>query len=455
MLTPKEIASDPRLFARTFLRILNKDKALVPFVWNKMQIDLHRNRTGKDIVLKSRQLGASTYVQGEMFRRTVTGTRTTITLSHDADATAKLRLMAARFYEHCKFNDLQPARQYANASLATYPQFDSSATIATAGNVDAGRGDTYTDMHGSEVAYWPDAEKIVAGAMQGGSPDVILESTPNGAQGYFYERSMEALRGSSVWRLHFYPWWWDDAYRISLLQGEQLQYTDEERELARVHPELQPEQFKWRRQKQRELGRLYPQEYPEDPVSCFLTSGNSYFGNLDGVFVAPMEAECDKDHEYCAGLDFGQTNDFTAMPVLDRTARKQVDLLHINKLPWDEQRRRIAETYKKWHCQWVRAEANSIGQPNIEELANMGLTVHPFQTTNASKAELCAALYEGIHTDGLKLQDWPQERHELNTFVSTQTYTGLWKLAAEGEGHDDIVIALALAWMPAPWLTIG
>jgi len=31
------------------------------------------------------------------------------------------------------------------------------------------------------VAFWKDAEKIVAGAMQGGNPMVILESTLNGA----------------------------------------------------------------------------------------------------------------------------------------------------------------------------------------------------------------------------------------------------------------------------------
>src|SRR5581483_7792605 len=445
MLSPNEIVNSPPLFAYYFLKILDKEQALIPLHWNRVQKHFHANRTGRDLVLKARQVGISTYVQGEMFRRQVTGSRASITLAHDGDTTTKMRLMADRFWEHCKFNDIQPARKYANASLATYPEFDSSATIATAGNLETGRGATYTDFHGSEVAFWKDAQRIVSGAMQGGNPDVILESTPNGAQGYFYDLCMEALRGAGVWKLHFYPWWWDAKYTIGLEKGERLEYTDEEKELIARH-ELKAGQIKWRREKIKELRDFFKQEYPEDPVGCFLTSGNSYFGDTSPFFTAPMDAEYNRDHEYYAGLDFGQTNDFTAMPVIDKTTRQQVDMLHINKLEWSEQRRRVIALYRKWHCKLLIPEWNSIGGPNIEELQREGLSILPFKTDNRNKSEIMSELYEGLHTDGLKLQDWPVLRHELNTFVSSQTSTGLWRLAAEGEGHDDTVMALALAW---------
>lgn len=445
METPTQIANNPSRFASLFLKIQDKEKRLQPFVWNKAQVHFHANRTGRDLILKARQLGFSTYVQGEMFRRTVTGTRTTITLAHDADTTANLRIMADRFYENCKFGDIQPSRKYANASLTTYPEFDSAAVIATAGNVETGRGNTYTDMHGSEVAFWKDAERIIAGAMQGGNPDVILESTPNGAQGYFYERCMEALHGDSIWTLHFYPWWWDDHYRMPLDVSERIEYTEDEERLAGSH-DLQPEQIKWRRYKQKELRDKFIQEYPEDPISCFLTSGNSYFGDLSSAYRAPLSATKQAEHEYIAGLDFGQTNDYTAMIVIDKTSKVMVDLLHIRKLEWQEQRRRIAETYQKWNCKRIGAEANSIGSVNIEELRRMGLNIIPFETTNVSKAEIMSDLYEALHTDGLQLQDILTLRHEMTTFVSTQTTTGIWRLAAEGDGHDDTVMALAIAW---------
>lgn len=442
MVTPNQVASNPDLFAKAFLRIRDKDKLLVPLIWNRAQADFHAHRTGRDLILKARQLGFSTYIQGELFRREVTDTRTTITLAHDTETTQKLRRMADRFYDHCRFNDIQPARKYANSTLATYPEFDSTAVIATAGNVEVGRGDTYTDMHGSEVAFWPDAERIIAGAMQGGNPDVVLESTPNGAQGFFYERCQEALRGDSIWKLHFYPWWWDDNYILPLDEGEILQYTDDETRLAQKH-HLSAEQIKWRRSKQRELKRFFIQEYPEDPQTCFITSGNSYFGDISGNYNA-IETPWQEGHRYIAGLDFGQTNDYTALIVIDHTANQMVDFLHINKLEWAEQRRRIVEVCKNWNVQTLVAESNSIGSVNIEALMNNGVNIRPFQTTNASKAEIMSDLYESLH-NGLQLQDISVLKHELNTFVSTQTSSGVWRLAAEGDGHDDTVIALALA----------
>ena len=445
MLTPNQVANDPAEFARVFLKIQDKQKKLVPFQWNRAQVHFQANRTGRDLILKARQLGFSTLIQGEMFRRTVTGSRASITVSHKDDTTQLLRQMADRFWNHCKFGNLQPARKYANASMTTYPEFDSLAVIATAGSPDSGRGGTYTDFHGSEVAFWKSAEDLVIGAMQGGNPDVVLESTPNGAQGYFYERCMEALRGEGVWALHFYPWWWDAEY---IADGRGVVLTDEEKELSDKHS-LTVHQIAWRRNKQQELREKFKQEYPEDPITCFLTSGNSYFGDLSDAFIAPLSAEYNPEHVYVAGLDFGQTNDYTAMIVLDKTTKQMVDLLHIRKLEWSEQRRRIIEVYKKWNCERMVAEANSIGQVNIEELWRNDMAIEAFETTNASKADIMSKLYEGLHTDKLKLQDISVLRHEMATFVSTQTATGLWRLAADGEGHDDTVMGLALAWHAA------
>ena len=443
-LTPHQIVNDPRLFASSFLKILNKQKELRPLLWNRAQADFQAHRTGRDLILKARQLGFSTLIQGEMFRRTVTSTRSTITLAHDDTTTGLLRRMADRYYENCKFNDIQPARKYANAGLTTYPELNSEAIIAKAGSQDVGRGATLTDFHGSEVAYWPDAESILSGALQSGNPDTVLESTPNGAQGTFYELCMD---GRGIWTMHFYPWWWDASYTIE--SDTPIQYTDEEAALVAKH-NLDAGQIRWRREKQRELGRLFVQEYPEDPVSCFLTSGNSYFGDMTGVFTAPNNAAWQEGHRYSAGLDFGQANDYTAISVKDITANCEVELSRWNHLPWADIRKRTKETYNRWHLNNLLAERNSIGEVNIEQMQNDGMTIQPFETTNQSKAEIMSDFNEAIHAGGYKLLDDPAGRHEMNTFVATQTSNGLWRLAAEGEGHDDTVIARALANQSMP-----
>lgn len=435
----------PKDYSEKYLRILDKQKKLVPFIWNRAQLDFHRKRTKRNLILKSRQLGFSTYLQAELFRKAITRTYTTLTLSHNDDATQKLRLMADRYWEN--FVGEQPKRKYANAAMTTYPLHDSVAAIATAGNINTGRGDTYSEMHGSEVAFWKDAESIVVGAMQGGDPIVTLESTPNGAQGYFYQLCMEALDGNNDWTLHFYPWWWDVHYKID---GAKIHsYDEEEAELVKKH-NLTQEQIAWRRLKKRELKQKFKQEYPEDPITCFLTSGNSYFGeNLLTMFEAPMNVEYNPDHEYCAGLDFGQVNDFTAMPILDITARRQVDLLHINKLEWKEIRRRVVEKYNYWHCIRLGAESNSIGSVNIEALASDGVNVIPFETNNYTKSEWASDLYNAFDTGGWKFQPWEVQRHEYAIFVSTQLPSGVWRLAAEGDGHDDTVMGGMIALQTA------
>ena len=398
--------------------------------------------------MKGRQLGISTYEQGDIFHDLVTKTTRAITLSHDDTTTQILRQTADRFWSNCRFNDIQPARRYANATMATFPDFDSMHVIGTAGNTEVGRGGSYSRFHGSEVAKWKDAEKLLAGAMQGGHPAVTLESTPNGAQGAFYELCMESSDGDkSVWTLHFYPWWWDAAYRID--SELPIQYTDEETALIAKY-NLTASQIRWRREKVKELGRLFIQEYPEDPVTCFLTSGNSYFGDLTGIFTAPPNAVWQEGHRYSGGLDFGQANDYTAISIKDLTANVEVELSRWNHLPWAEIRKRTKETYNRWHLNNLLAERNSIGEVNIEQMQNDGMTIQPFETTNQSKAEIMSDFNESIHAGGYKLLDDPTGRHEMNTFVATQTSNGLWRLAAEGEGHDDTVIARALANLSMP-----
>jgi hypothetical protein len=90
-------------------------------------------------------------------------------------------------------------------------------------------------------------------------------------------------------------------------------------------------------------------------------------------------------------------------------------------------------------------EMNSIGSVNFEELVNDELDVIPFNTTNETKADICSDLYEAIHTNRWKLLDNPLVRHQMKIFVSKQLPSGIWRLAADGEGHDDIVMGLAIA----------
>ncbi len=415
---------------------------LIPLRWNDIQSQFHSSRTGHDLVLKPRQTGISTYIQAEMFRREVTRTARSITLSHLDSATTFLRDMSDRFWKYCKFGNIQPRRERNSAVLTTYPDFDSSHTIGTAGSLDIGRGGSFSQFHGSEVAFWADAEAIMQGAMQGGNPDVILESTPNGAQGYFYEMCMDALAGRGMWKLHFYPWFKHSEYAI--YDDIVLTWFDDDEQELIAKFNLSTAQIKWRRMKKAELKSAFFQEYPEDAVTCFLTSGRGYFGDLSGNFGSVLGATYDPTHRYTGGLDFGQTNDFTYMPVIDRTTRQMVDYLRVNQQSWADQRQEIKKMYNKWHLSGLRAEKNSIGSPNIEALQADGVEVEPFDTSNESKRLIFSQFHEELET-GLQLLDEPVMKAEMMNLISTQLPSGKWKIAARGEGHDDCPIGLALA----------
>lgn len=454
--TARDVLTTPDLFARTFLKILDKEGRLVPLRYNIVQREYLHERGRRDLVLKARQMGISTVIQAELFRLAVIGTAITVTLAHEDQTTQRFRRMVDRFYKNMPA-PYRPLRRYSNSRLATYPDFDSEAIIATAGNENTGRGGMATHIHGSEVAFWKDAEALMAGLMQGGNPSIVLESTPNGARGYFYQKCMEALdsHGKAGWNLIVIPWWVDPEYATPLDPGEVLDYTDEEQSLVAAHG-LRPEQVKWRRAKQTELKGLFYQEYIEDARACFLLSGMGYFGDLGRAFTAPLRPTYDRLHLYVAGLDWGQANDYTVLSIVDLTTRQQVAVVRVNNQEWKEMRRRVIAACKTWHVRSIAVEMNSMGSTNFEALrdelsaASVRTALVPFVTSNDSKASVMGALHETLHApDGLRLLDDPFEpaqKRELMAFAAYQLPSGVWQLRAPDDEHDDTVIATALAW---------
>lgn len=439
-------------FAERYLKIQKKNGVIAPLRFKSMQRDLAGKLTGRDLVVKARQMGLSTLIQAVQFRRVAFGSCRAITLAHDHETTQKMRMMHNLFYDYLP-DSVRPDRKQNNASTITYSTLHGMVTLTTAGNTDAGIGTTYNDVHGTEVSRWKDAAAIMSGPLQGVPKDgtIILESTPYGARGWFYERCMEALDGDSRWKLHFYPWWWESEYRERIPDDEEMVYTPEERALIECH-DLSPEQIQWRRMKKVELPYTFAQEYPEDARDCFLSSGNSAFGDIRHALTAQEEPEYLEGHRYMAGVDWGQDADFTAISIIDATDDVEVFVDHFNRMPWEAMVNRIVDACKRWRVETIQPERNSIGSVNIENLArvmeerNLEMTIRPITMTNVKKQKLVSLLYTGIHTDGLQLLPDKEATTEMNVFQQSQTESGLYKFEAASGMHDDIVIARMLAY---------
>jgi hypothetical protein len=194
-------------FAANALTIRTKSGTLQNFALNDVQGRLHRmaesqlKRIGKVrmLVLKARQPGISTYVEGRFFWKTITGAGLrAFILTHEEPASNNLFEMAKRFYEHYP-PDGRPELAAANARELKFAGRDCSYRVGTAGTEGIGRSETIQLFHGSEVARWPNADSHAAGVLQAvpnaDGTEIWLESTAAGPAGLFYTMCMRAQEG--------------------------------------------------------------------------------------------------------------------------------------------------------------------------------------------------------------------------------------------------------------------
>ena len=301
------LRDDFAFYARNCLSIRTKHEGLQPLILNSAQEHIHKRlqkqlkETGKvrAIILKGRQQGASTYVEGRYMWRVThnEGVRAFI-LTHDGESTNALFEMTERFYENLpKF--VKPTTSAANAKEIHFDKLDSGYKIGTAGNKAVGRGQTIQYFHGSEVAFWINASEHTKGIMQA-VPDaegteVVWESTANGVGNFFHEQWKLAEKGLSEFMPIFIPWFWQDEYRKKA--GEDFTLTPEEDVLIKQY-DLSGEQIFWRRMKVAELTadgidgvKAFKQEYPMNAAEAFQFSGG------DGLITSDQCMKARKANE--------------------------------------------------------------------------------------------------------------------------------------------------------------
>jgi len=292
----KRLRDDYPFYARKCLKIRTKSGAIVPFILNEGQLYLDRKIEQQKrekgfiraIILKGRQLGLSTYIQGRGYQKVTNhiGMRAFI-LTHDSDATNNLFEMAQRYHQYCP-EEVKPGLDTSNAKELLFGGLESGYKIGTAGNKGVGRSSTIQFFHASEVAFWPNAAEHAKGILQAvpsePGTEIFFESTANGVGNYFHEQWQLAETGQSDFIPIFIPWYWQKEYRRSV--PEDFTLTDEEEELSRIY-DLTAHQIMWRRYKIVELSvggfdgsKGFMQEYPCNPVEAFQTSG-------EDVFIAP------------------------------------------------------------------------------------------------------------------------------------------------------------------------
>jgi len=279
-------------YAKLTLKIRPKSGSLIPFELNQAQKYLHliaekqlleKGRI-RILILKGRQQGISTYVEGRFYWKTTgrIGVRAFI-LTHEDKATANLFEMAQRYHDHC-LPQLKPSTGAQSAKELNFSGIDSGYAVGTAGTKAVGRSSTPQYFHGSEVAHWPHADTHAMGVLQGvplsDNTEIFLESTANGQGNYFHAQWQLAERGESDYIAVFLPWYWQDEYSVPC--PDDFEPTAEEFDLLGLFKKdgLTAEHLNWRRLKISEFTTSgeegywrFKQEYPFTAAEAFQTSG--------------------------------------------------------------------------------------------------------------------------------------------------------------------------------------
>ena len=231
----------------------------------------------QNIILKARQMGLTTWVAARFFLKTITARGVmTVQVAQTQEAAEGIFRMVQRFWE-CLPEQMREGvvqRSKANSWQMCFPVLDSEFRVMSAGDEGAGRGLTIQNLHCSEVSRWPgDAGETLAGLRAALAPggEMVMESTPNGAYGCFYEEWGRAASNGMV--RHFFPWWMERAYMGAAPMGA---FSEEEKLLIAAHG-LTARQIGFRRGLEASYRGLRSQEFAEDAESCFKATGECCF----------------------------------------------------------------------------------------------------------------------------------------------------------------------------------
>jgi hypothetical protein len=487
--------ADFKKFSEDRLKIITKDAAqgYIPFKFNKAQQKIHsavekqlkeKGRV-RAIILKARQQGISTYTAGRVFWKTLyTPYTRSVVLAHDSATSDALFTMSKQFIERMPY-DTAPELVKSNAKEIKFAHNDSGFRLYTAGSPEAGRGTTPTILHCSEVAFWQNQEKILAGLFQGVSSadgtEIILESTANGATGSFYEMWKKAEQGLNDYVPIFLPWYVTLEYTMEA--PKKFVRTKEEEALSELY-NLNNDQFYWRRMKIGESGaKKFAQEYPVTSEEAFQVSGASVFdiekieklkvesatsirsfnpkmmswddqreGHLE-IWEAPGFKE-----KYIIGADvaLGVGQDYSVAVVMN-SKREVVGLYRNNRIDPAAFGKELFYLGRYFNNALLAVESNSMGVATLQKLKDMSYVNMYFQTkianisneegirlgfrtTSASKPAIIGNLKNWLFEEELDIKS-SIIIQELKDYLSDDKGS----TGASPGCFDDSVMALAIA----------
>ena len=503
------VTARPWLLLEAVFSVVDKRGQTVPFFLNAVQRDflvkLETLDHGKPFfILKGRQQGFTTLVTAiqlafAIVRRNFSG----FTVADRADNTRAIFNDKARAVLSRLPAILRPTERFNSSTELYFDRLNSNWRVATASD-QIGRSRTLSFVHFSEVAFYDcDLSLLQAGIGEALTPDAIriYETTANG-----FNRARELWESGSCHNL-FYAWWQSPEYRADPAQdpGDPDAFMAARRRyLTRCGCDAA--QICWYAREYASYldRRMVRQEYPCSPAEAFISSFDSvfdpekltetllhaeradpgrrgYFTYRRHYFADPAAPECEPRpvlldiaftedpagfitlhaepekkrgpsgtllSAYVIGGDTaGRGADFFTAKVVSVASGRTVATLRKNQMDEDLYAEQLYCLGRYYHDAMIGVEINfsehparvltRLCYPRLYRREDGGVG---FRTTARTKpmivGELVARLREEPELDGD-----PETLRELLAFERKPG----GELTAAGGGHDDLVMALAIA----------
>ncbi len=269
-------------------RIIDRNANSIPFRLNKVQEDVLDHIHNRNLVLKARQLGMSTFavlmlLDETLFTENLSSGIVSYSLEHAQHIFKKIIGHALDTLPQ-KFKPLAGIVQRSAREIS----FNNGSSLRVDTTL---RGGSYplvlVSEFGKTCARNPQkAEEVITGTLQAVPRDgrVIIESTGEGNEGFFAEMVMEAHRrgndGISALEYHlfFYPWMDEPSYVLQEAVKYDVYLNDYFDKIEKeTNRKITQPQRNWYAIQEKILGDKIKQEFPSTVSEAFLASSDAFY----------------------------------------------------------------------------------------------------------------------------------------------------------------------------------
>lgn len=280
--------TDKKWRLNNLYRIVDRNGNSIKFSLNSVQDDVLDGMHTRNLILKARQLGMSTFavlylLDEVLFKQNLSAGIVSYSLEHAQHIFKKIIGHALDTFPS-KLKHLLGIVQRSAREIS----FDNGSSLRVDTTL---RGGSYplvlVSEYGKTCARNPlKAEEVLTGTLQAVPRDgkVIIESTGEGSSGFFADMVMEASRRGNEqlspleYKLFFYPWMVEPSYVLDEKIDYDVSFTDYFSSLERdLHINIRQPQRNWYVIQSKILGDKIKQEFPSTVKEAFLSSSDAYY----------------------------------------------------------------------------------------------------------------------------------------------------------------------------------